>query len=197
MIGMHRGARHRRRWCRLTGPTEIRPPVAAGLIQPLHRVYNYCDRRAGRLSDRVGCVDSSLRYRSTGPDSGSLTRYPRSGAVSLQPLDRQRRTVPVDRGRRAVVNQARAAGQAGRPRGRGLRATRRGPGWVGPGGALGVHARPASRRPIRNLGVRVEVVRDADRPTRADNGRVASYSMHIDIDRRIDGNWITRILRST
>src|SRR5579859_6793658 len=43
---------------------------------------------------------------------------------------------------------------------------------------------------------RVGVVHDADRPTRADNGRVASYSMHIDIDLRIDGNWITRILQS-
>jgi hypothetical protein len=26
-------------------------------------------------------------------------------------------------------------------------------------------------------------------------GRVASYSMHIDIDLRIDGDWITRMLR--
>src|ERR1700756_1210459 len=43
---------------------------------------------------------------------------------------------------------------------------------------------------------RVGVVHDADRPTRADNGRVASYSMHTDIDLRIDGNWITRILQS-
>ena len=43
---------------------------------------------------------------------------------------------------------------------------------------------------------RVGVVHDADRPARADNGRVASYSMHIDIDLRIDGDWITRRLRS-
>jgi hypothetical protein len=48
----------------------------------------------------------------------------------------------------------------------------------------------------RNLGVRVGVVHDADRPARADNGRVASYAMLIDIDLRIDGDWITRILRS-
>ena len=45
-------------------------------------------------------------------------------------------------------------------------------------------------------GVRVGVVHDAGRPARADNGRVASYSMHIDIALRIDGDWITRILRS-
>jgi hypothetical protein len=39
-------------------------------------------------------------------------------------------------------------------------------------------------------------VHDADRLARADNGRVASYPMHIDIDLRIDGNWITWIPRS-
>jgi hypothetical protein len=75
-------------------------------------------------------------------------------------------------------------------------ATRRGPGW----------GRPPARRlecaPGLHLGGqweawrRVGVVHDADRPARADNCHVASYSMHIDIDLRIDGNWITRVLRS-
>ena len=47
-----------------------------------------------------------------------------------------------------------------------------------------------------NLGVRAGAVQDAGRPVRADNGRVASYSMHMDLDVRIDSDWITRIPRS-
>jgi hypothetical protein len=38
----------------------------------------------------------------------------------------------------------------------------------------------------------VGVVGDADRPARADNGRVISHAVHIDIDVRIDGDEIIR-----
>lgn len=39
----------------------------------------------------------------------------------------------------------------------------------------------------------VGVARDADRPVRADNGRVISHAVHIDIDVRIDGDEIIRL----